>query len=68
MRRSLYLGDAVYEVIAEPAYQVRVTSDNTDERSLFLGRNASLCWPRSSHVRNEHRSHRSSLLQRTQLA
>ena len=52
MRRSLYLGDTVYEVIAEPGFEVRVTlvSKESNYRRDDLGRSARICWISSSHV------------------
>jgi hypothetical protein len=54
MRRSLYLGDTVYEVIAEPNYEVNniflIFIINVFVLFFLLGRNSSICWSCSSNV------------------
>lgn len=52
MRRSLYLGDTVYEVIAEPTYEVRDSFSGCDllKTHVVEGRNSSIRCIGSSHV------------------
>jgi len=51
MRRSLYLGDTVYEVIAEPGFEVKIQNIKSNIFIIkFLGRSSSICWSCSSNV------------------
>ena len=68
MRRSLYLGDTVYEVIAEPGFDVshltRIISESVSPLcDNIVGRSPCICRSRSSHVRDQHSGYRAPMLQ-----